>query len=242
MCVKNEIHILDYNDWITSITNKLELLIFNVLKQSKYFNLAISGGTTPLPVFNKIGEKFRQDHLWKTVASRVNIFWVDERPVSIDNPESNAGNAFKFLRNTGINLYPLKGDASDLVEEAKSYQKIIGEKVILKMRSNIPAFDLILLGTGNDGHIASLFPGTDGLYEKEKWVIANFIPQISQTRLTLTFPVILGANEIWMLCSGQEKLNMYNYLIMGKLNELPVSYLIDNFKPGIKWFLNVPDY
>ena len=102
--------------------------------------------------------------------------------------------------------------------------------------NHLPIFDLVFLGVGDDGHVASLFPGSNGLHENEKWVIANWVPQLAQTRLTLTFPVILASQHVWML-SNKQKLGLIENVLEGKLKDLPINYLIDNYLHKMKWFI-----
>jgi 6-phosphogluconolactonase len=233
--MKNKVVVLSHEDWLYSVIKELESVILKVVKNNLHFNLAISGGNTPIPLFEKMEMKFADDDLWHSFVAFVNIFWVDERPVSVDSPQSNVGSALKYLKNTGLNIFPINGNAPDLSKEAEAYQQLIG-KTIKVNENHLPIFDLILLGIGDDGHVASLFPESNDLHENEKWVIANWIPQLLQTRLTLTFPVILASQKIWML-SNQQKLGLIEKVLEGKVKNLPINHLIDNYPKEIKWFI-----
>ena len=227
--------VLSREDWLNSVISELESAILKVVQNDLHFNLAISGGNTPISLFERMAIKFADDDLWRSFAAFVNIFWIDERPVPVDNPQSNVGSALKYLKNTGMNIFPINGDAPDLSKEAQVYQRSIGNRI--KVNENrLPIFDVILLGVGEDGHVASLFPESNGLLENEKWVIANWVPQLAQTRLTLTFPVILASQQIWML-SNKQKLGLIEDVLEGKLNNLPINYLIDNYPQAIRWFI-----
>ena len=234
--MSNEVLVLSRERWLNLLIRELEVAILNVVQNNIYFNLAISGGNTPMLFFEKMAYNFINDKLWCTFAKYVNIFWVDERPVSQHSSQSNVGNALKYLNNTGLNIFPINGESFDLHKEAENYQNLI-RKTIKVNENCLPVFDLILLGVGEDGHLASLFPESNGLYENKKWVIANWVPQLAQTRLTLTFPVILASQHIWML-SNQQKLGVIENVLDGKLKNLPINYLIDNYTQGIRWFIS----
>ena len=227
--------VLSREAWLNSVIEELESVILKVVQNNLYFNLAISGGNTPVPLFEKMAMKFNGDDLWCSFAAFVNIFWVDERPVSVDSPQSNVGSALKYLKDAGVNIFPIDGGAVDLSKEAQSYQGSIGRTVKVN-ENHLPIFDLVFLGVGDDGHVASLFPGSNGLHENEKWVIANWVPQLAQTRLTLTFPVILASQHVWML-SNKQKLGLIENVLEGKLKDLPINYLIDNYLHKMKWFI-----
>jgi len=88
--------------------------------------------------------------------------------------------------------------------EADAYEKLVLDRV-KKRRDGIPAFDLILLGMGDDGHTASLFPGTRALEERTRLVVMNEVPQKQTTRMTFTYPLINAADRVWALIAGKDK-------------------------------------
>lgn len=172
------------------------------IKERGVFNVALSGGQTPHAMFKALSEPEHRDSLdW----SAVNCFWSDERSVPPNDPESNYFTAMQ----AGLGKLPLKPEnifrmaAEDHIEEnALAYEKLIREK--------IPAlqFDLIMLGMGEDGHTASLFPYTHGLHAKDRLVIANHIPQKKTWRMTLTFECINNAKAICIYVMGSKKAEM----------------------------------
>ena len=196
------------------------------IKQRQQFSIAVSGGSTPLPFFKQAGELYRSNNDWRSFASQTKIFWVDERPVAIDHGDSNAGNAIGYFSETGVHLYPFKGDATDLFAEAERYQELISS-VIPSNTAGIPCFDLLILGMGEDGHIASLFPESTGLAEKTKWVIPNYVSKLGQTRLTMTFPLLLAAQNIAVLYSGDKKKKLVEQVLSRKLQGLPIQMLLN---------------
>lgn len=215
---------------IDELSKRFEFIMTQVLGKNKKFNLSVSGGITPLPLFKEMGYNFRYNKNWKLMAHQTNIFWVDERPVPIDHPDSNVGNMMSFFENTSLNLHPFRGDAHDLSKEAERYESLIREMIKQVDESRIIGFDLTLLGMGEDGHIASLFPCTSGISETEKWVISNYIPQLDQIRLTMTFPLLLLSEHIWILYSGKKKKELVQQVLAGKQEQLPVSYLLEQYK------------
>ena len=141
------------------------------------FRVALSGGSTPKQVYPLLLEPARRDAIdW----SRVEFFWGDERAVPPDHPDSNFGVAYQTLIAHLPNVRPdrihrMPAEAPDIDAAALSYEGEI--RLAFGARGNEPpAFDLIWLGMGPDGHTASLFPGTLALEEAERWVVGNWVP------------------------------------------------------------------
>jgi 6-phosphogluconolactonase len=188
-------------------TKRCILEIFRLFTINEYFNIAISGGKTPIDLFI-FSSKFFRIHKKKYQAQlkKVNIFWVDERPYAHTHPDSNVGTFFKYFTNENINYYTINGASKDLKSEALNYQNVIKKNV--KIVNSIPQFDLILLGIGDDGHIASLFPNTKSLKEKKKLFTTNYIPKLRQYRLTMTFTLLLNAKNVFIIYAGNSKTKM----------------------------------
>lgn len=178
------------DDWIS--------LASDCITQQGYFAVALSGGTTPQAIYQRIKETKKNSLDWKKVL----IFFSDERAVSKYHPDSNykmgmdAG--FKDLGIPIEQIFPMEGEG-DLEANAKAYETLILTKIPSKK------FDLIMLGVGEDGHTASLFPKTHGLHTKGRLAIANFIPEKSVWRLTLTFECIEQANRVIVYAFGASK-------------------------------------
>ena len=170
------------------------------------FRVALSGGSTPKAVYPLILEPARRDTVdW----SRVEFFWGDERAVPPDDPESNFGVAYQMLIAQLPNVRPdlvhrMPAEAPDIDAAALSYE---GElRLAFGARgSEPPAFDLIWLGMGPDGHLASLFPGTLALEEAERWVVGNWVPSMETWRMTLTFPVLNAGRRVIFAVTGADK-------------------------------------
>ena len=169
------------------------------------FFAAFSGGATPRRLYELLATSDYSDRIaWP----RVHLFQVDERSVPPDHPESN----FRMIRETLLvpsgmppaNFHRMAGEAADAAEAARRYQEEIG-RVVPAREGGFPRFDLILLGMGNDGHTASLFPGSPALDEQRRWVCPSSPGASGLPRLTLTFPLLNAAAQIVFLVSGSEK-------------------------------------
>jgi 6-phosphogluconolactonase len=164
------------------------------------FLVALSGGRTPEALYKRLLlEKNRSQIDWEAVW----VFWSDERCVSRDDPGSNyymaMEAAFAQLPVPKTQIFPMNG-MGNLEENAAQYQASIKQHVPQSR------FDLIMLGMGNDGHTASLFPHTAALHAKrEQWVLPNSIKEQDLWRLTFTFPLINQALQSVVYVMGKEK-------------------------------------
>jgi 6-phosphogluconolactonase len=176
----------------------------NAIRRRGRFILALSGGTTPLAVCPLLVVPPRVRMLdW----SRVEFFFGDERAVPPNDPESNYNTArlalldyLPGLRMEQVHRMPC--ELQDLDAGAWQYERELREVI---GGDGIPRFDLIWLGMGADGHTASLFPATAALDERERLVVANWVPSIHAWRMTLTFPILNAAREAMFVVTGADK-------------------------------------
>ena len=175
-----------------------------------YFSLVLSGGSTPRRLYELLSESpYREAMPWKNV----HVFWGDERCVPPDDPHSNYAMAYKALMSKvpipETNIFRMTGETRPEKQAAIDYEETIRDYFESKRVPNMefPSFDMILLGIGNDGHTASLFPGNEVLQEQKRWVRTVTAPPDMpvRMRLTLTIPVINNASEILFLVSGVGK-------------------------------------
>lgn len=171
----------------------------NAIKRHGFFTVALSGGSTPQAIFQGLtNEKNRHAIDW----SLVKLFWSDERCVQPDDPQSNYGTAMAAglatLPLLPENIHRMRGEENP-EEAAKQY-----EEEIYKTLGEAP-FDLVMLGMGDDGHTASLFPKTHGLHAAHRRVIANFVPQKNVWRITFTYSCINHAHAIAIYVMGKNK-------------------------------------
>ena len=190
-------------------------------ENKKEISIALSGGSTPLPILSTLKE-------FKINWEYFNFFMVDERNVSISSSLSNYGNIDKvFFRDVSSSSHSMINDNYSIEECAINYEKLLLTKIPLGENS-LPIFDLILLGIGDDGHTASLFPGTKGLDESKKIVIKNSVPHINTERITLTYPVILNASKIIILAKGAAKSKILKEIKIGKGDHYPITRIINS--------------
>ena len=176
------------------------------IEERGIFRVALSGGSTPKRVYPLLLEPERRDAVdW----ARVELFWGDERSVPPDHPESNFGIAYQMLIAQLPNVRPdrvhrMPAEAPDIAAAALSYESEL--RLAFGARgTEPPAFDLIWLGMGPDGHTASLFPNTEALTESDRWVVANRVEAQDTWRMTLTYPVLNAARQVLFVVTGADK-------------------------------------
>ncbi len=174
------------------------------VKERNRFTVALSGGSTPKSLYNLLATNAKNTLPW----DRMFFFFGDERHVPPDSPESNYRMADEsMLSKVAVspqNVFRVPAEDPDAEKAAAAYEKTLRNFFDVGA-GQFPAFDLILLGMGPDGHTASLFPETVGLREQSRWVIANWVEKFKTHRITLTLPVINAAREVMFLISGMDK-------------------------------------
>ena len=209
-----------------------------IMRRGRYM-VAFSGGTTPRLLFQRLGSPRMQDALdWDAV----NIFWGDERCVPPDDAESN----YRMAREVLLDHLPIP--ASNVhrfmtemppEEAALQYREELQASFGLPDESTPPVFDMLLLGLGNDGHTASLFPETSVLDEQEHWTAAVYVEKLAAWRVTLTPVVLNAARDVLFLVSGESKADILREVLAG--NEGDVKYPAQMVQPASKrlyWFVD----
>lgn len=167
------------------------------------FTIALSGGSTPKALFNLLATNARTTLPWE----RTCFFWSDERHVPPDHPDSNYRMANEAMLSKvpvpAGNIFRMQAEDPDAASVAETYEKTL--RKVFQTTDGTPRFDLILLGMGPDAHTASLFPGTAGLHEKSKLVVANWVEKLNTHRLSFTFPLLNAARCVAFLVSGTDK-------------------------------------
>jgi 6-phosphogluconolactonase len=196
------------------------------VQRSGRFAVALAGGSTPKTLYRLLAEDFRERIDW----NRVHLFWADERCV----PPSHADSNFGMVRDTLLahvavpeaNVFRMRGEDPPEAAAAE-YERIIRDEFHLGS-GEWPRFDLVLLGLGDDGHTASLFPGSAAVKVVDRLVSANYIEKLDAHRLTMTFPVINRASNIAFLVSGKSKANALKGVLAanGDENEFPARRAI----------------
>ena len=203
------------------------------------FAVALSGGETPRALYRMIArQQFSQKIPWR----RVQLYWGDERCVPPDDVASNFGMARDaFLKHVPIgdaNVHRVLGEEPP-AKAALTYEKELRALAALERpKSELPVFDLVLLGLGGDGHIASLFPHSDALEVEERFAVATQAPDGSP-RITVTYPVINAARRVWFLVSGAQKAGMVAEVMEGLM--VPAAVPAQGVRPvhgQLTWLLD----
>lgn len=184
------------------------------------FTAAISGGSTPRAMNRLLT---REPYVSQIAWQKTHLFWVDERMVPAGDPASNFGAAREdFLEAIPLppeNIYPMTSDKPP-PEAATDYQKDL-ENTFGIESGNLPVFDLIFLGIGQDGHTASIFPGDQTALKTNLWVVAVKGGNPNVHRLTLTRPVLNHARTAIFLISGKNKAAVVKTLLAPEPTQLP---------------------
>jgi 6-phosphogluconolactonase len=202
------------------------------------FRVALSGGSTPIKLHQMLAaEPYRSRLPWKDVE----FFWGDERAVPPDDPQSNFGMAREtLLEPLGINeaqIHRMRGELPPQAAALLCEQEM--RSLFGTAEGEFPTFDLILLGMGPDGHTASLFPGTSALRETQRLVVANDVPQLNTTRITMTAPLINAARAVYFLVAGADKADALAEVLEGMPSvETYPSQLIAPSHGELRWLVD----
>lgn len=169
------------------------------IKDHGAFFVALAGGSTPKALYQKVTQPPYSEQIdWEKVW----LFWGDERSVPPDHEESN----YKMAMDAGIAKMPIpSGQVFRMVAEEQIEENAAAYAAKIQVHLKGRPFDLVILGMGEDGHTASLFPQTEGLKAKDRLAIANFVPQKNTWRMSLTFEAINSARNIAIYVIGANK-------------------------------------
>ncbi len=186
--------------------------------RARRFRVALAGGGTPKLFYRILAESHRSTIDWR----RIDFFWSDERWVPPDDPQSNYRLAREnLLEPLGIaetQIFRVATESGDADQAAAGYESHIVEQL-----GEPPAFDLVLLGVGEDGHTASLFPGSAALDETARWVVSNWVEKLRAWRITFTLPLLNQAKHVFFLVSGAGKAEVMEAIFQGR--SLPAARL-----------------
>jgi 6-phosphogluconolactonase len=208
----------------------------NSIAAKKRFAVAISGGSTPRRLYMLLGSEAYRDHVdWQSV----HFFWADERCVSKDDEASNFKMAFDALLSTIAlpeeNIHRIKDEeAPD--QAARDYEEEIRG---FFGRAGWPEFNFVILGVGEDGHTASLFPGSKSLEETARLAIPVYLGEPRKDRITLTLPVLNNADQVLFLVAGHSKAAVLSEVFeeTEKKRRLPVE-LINLVHGNMVWLID----
>jgi len=216
-------------------------LVKTAVNEKGMFSVALSGGSTPKGLYTLLADEdkpFRFQIPWE----RIHLFWGDERHVPPEHTESNYRMVDECLLSKGIvppgNVHRIHAENLDATRAAADYEQTL--RVFFEIGSSeLPRFDLVLLGMGTDGHTASLFPGTDVLHEERRLVVAQRVEKFHAFRITLTPLVLNHAHNINFLISGSDKGEVLREVLQG--NYSPKNYpaqLIHPSEGRLLWFVD----
>jgi 6-phosphogluconolactonase len=201
-----------------------QILLTGVNESKNNFHLALSGGSTPKMIYKYLAENYKFKIDWQ----RIKFFWGDERLVPPNHPDSNyrlaKENLFYMISIAPEKIFRIHCEI-DPYEEANRYASIIKEN--LSSVNTTPQFDLVILGLGEDGHTASIFPNYLNLFAEKNICAVTEHPETHQKRITITGTVINCAKQIVFLVTGQSKSNVVD-IILNKKNgfeKLPASHV-----------------
>ena len=200
-------------------------LLARLAEPRERFAVGLTGGSSPEGLYRLLAtEPYRNQIPWE----RVHWFWGDDRFVPQDDARSNAGAARRlFLDRTSAppaNMHAIPTEAANPDEAARRYEAQLREFYRAdRLDPARPLFDVVLMGVGNDGHTASLFPGQAQLDETKRWVVG--VPQAGQEpfvpRVTLTFPALASTRDMLFLVTGRGKREIMARLLAGA--DLPAA-------------------
>lgn len=197
------------------------------------FFVALSGGSTPNAIYQKLASEYLNELDW----SKVHLFWSDERSV----PPTDADSNYKMAMDAGLKQLPIPANqihrmhAEEGDKAAKNYEELIRNVV------HDQHFDLVMLGMGEDGHTASLFPHTKALEDFSTLVTMNHVPQKSTWRMTMTYPLINQSRHIAIYVLGAGKADMVHQVLEGasRPHDLPIQKIGTPTHKAL-WILDKP--
>jgi 6-phosphogluconolactonase len=189
-----------------ALAERLVITAKDVLATNDRFSMVLSGGTTPRLLYRLLSREYSREISWE----RVHLFWGDERCVPLDSKESNFAMANEAMISKvqlpPENIHRIPAEIIPPEKAAETYEQMLQEFFKPEEKDSF-LFDAMILGIGEDGHTASLFPGSSALVEKNQWVLAVDAPSSfsPRKRITLTFPLINRSRSIFFLASGTKK-------------------------------------
>jgi 6-phosphogluconolactonase len=183
------------------------------IEPDHYYTIALSGGSTPEFIFSYLSDNYAGRISWEKLL----VFWGDERCVPPEDRESNYRMAYEsLLQNVPIpdaNVFRIRGE-DDPAAEAKQYAELVTG--VVPFFNGLPQFDLLLLGLGDDGHTASIFPDRPDLFTSSKLYEVAVKPDSGQKRITVTGRLINNASKVYFIVTGKGKASIVSEIIEGK--------------------------
>jgi 6-phosphogluconolactonase len=210
--VKPDVRVFpDVNELSLRAAEAVARTLNDAVRLTRRCSLVLSGGNTPRTLYSLLASRFREQIPW----AHVHVFWGDERYVSPSDAHSN----YRMAKDTLLdhvpcpasNVHPMPTHSSDPDAAARDYEATLRSY----FSDAPPVFDLVLLGLGPEGHTASLFPGLSVLAEPTRWVRAVTAPADPPVRLTLTFPALTRAANVYFLVTCSNKARALHHILTG---------------------------
>jgi 6-phosphogluconolactonase len=191
-----------------AVAARLITRLVDVQSTGRIPSLVLTGGTIAHRIHLAVAASPAHNAVdWK----RVELWWGDERFVARASPDRNDAQARRALLDSLtldaalVHPMPASDDGADVDEAAESYAGVLADRALPEDHGPVPTFDILMLGVGPDGHVASLFPSHPALYDERPVVAVHGAPKPPPLRITMTMPVLGRANEVWFVASGEEK-------------------------------------
>jgi 6-phosphogluconolactonase len=203
------------------------------------FTAALSGGSSPKRFYELLAtQEFSARIPW----DRVHLFQVDERAVPTDSPQSN----YKMIREAMLDHIPLPAGNFHRMAAEESERSAVADQYAAELRRTAgagdgewPRLDLIYLGIGEEGHTASLFPGSAALNEKKLAVCPNYVAQVQMWRMTLTLPVLNAARHIIFVASGTQKADILRQVLKDSNRSSPLpAQMVQPVHGTLAWYVD----
>jgi len=235
MSVSTEVKIFSDSKQVVKALSKEIFKLSNSSVQER-FHILLSGGNSPSELFRRINKKYAYSIDWQ----RIHFWWGDERCVSPENENSNYKQAYDLLISQILipaeNIHRIKGE-NNPEEEAIRYAQEIKENI--NYRGENPVFDLVLLGLGEDGHTASIFPDEIEMFEDERVCAVTKHPLTGQKRITITGKVLNNANRVFFLVTGANKAQRISEIMNDdEAAKLLPAYYISPTNGELIWFID----
>lgn len=241
MPVNGSTHIFESLDALyTALEEQWRTVAHAAIADHGAFHVALAGGSTPRNFYAKLAQ---QSSIDESCWQKTHIYFGDERCVPQDHLDSNYRMAQESLLSvTPVlpeHVHAMFSEDIPVQENVLRYETILRDSLPLSAKG-FPVFDLVLLGMGEDGHTASLFPDTEILHESDKPVAAQFVEKLGVWRISLTFPVINAASHVAILVAGEAKAGVLSNISLAMEND-DMQYPIQRVNPAgeLDWYLDV---
>ncbi|MBI5450900.1 MAG: 6-phosphogluconolactonase [Gammaproteobacteria bacterium] len=235
--IPDQLHIANNLDDLNRVViNHLAGYFAEAMAAHGGFHLALSGGTTPQSLYQRLSQ---EPDIARLGWQHCHIYFGDERCVPPDHPDSNFRMAdtalFSHISRYRPTIHRIAGELTDPALAARLYAETLQHS--LPATEHGPCFDVVLLGLGPDGHVASLFPSSAILHENNKSVAACYVERLARWRISITFPVICHARHVMVLAAGDGKAEIIRQLFeTDDIRHLPASRLLT--QPNVSWHLD----